>query len=200
MENLILSIIAVFLGGIISYKSVMDAQEKAHKNTIQRNEQKQREELQAFLHSIHTEINKLADLYEEVVGKFLFKMRNATPPLEAEDVGFYFVSGQDYFTIYHQNAPMLGSIKDDSFRSLIVSTYSKAKQLLDGHSFHNMVIKDFNTFRILSEETSNPIYKSRELQSLEILRSSAQKLVGIYDSFSEDLKELNRRIKGPNSI
>ena len=81
--------------------------------------------LLGILQAIHDEIETLWDNYMDGIGHHTEALADGQP------LNIYYPVTQEYFTVYNTNAFFIGRIRDHDLRKLIVSTYSKARGLID---------------------------------------------------------------------
>jgi hypothetical protein len=88
-----------------------------------------------FLQSIHDEVDATLSLYLAKYGKHLEETD------ESKGIEGYGMQDQDYFTVYSSNATLLGIVKNKELRKAIVTTYAKAKSLMDSISLNNAILQ-----------------------------------------------------------
>ena len=96
---------------------------------------KHQEALKAVLQGIHDELETNWELYQRGPGGRLEKLEDGMP------LGTFALGSQDYFTIYVENASLIGQIRDANLRKAIVTTYTSARVLLDSYAKHNILTK-----------------------------------------------------------
>lgn len=111
--------------------------------------------INATLQAIKAELNGLRERYMETIGSQLESAGDDTPFL------FYYYAHEDYFTIYNQNASVLGQIGSDELRASIVAVYIQIKSLLDTYKSNNTLIEKYDYYSMLYLETESPKHKEQ---------------------------------------
>ncbi len=101
---------------------------------------RERREVEGVLDAIGVEISTLWDFHQMRIGEIV---ENLEPGQALE---FYYPLTQDYFTIYDQNADLIGKIKDPELRKLIVVVYNKCKKVVDSFIYNNEIYLDYREY------------------------------------------------------
>ncbi len=115
-------------------------------------ERKEREHLVGLLQALHDEIETLWETYMESVGS---QVENLSVE---QGFHFYWPLSQDYFTVYSANAFFISKIKDPELRKKIVTTYTKARGLIDTFRMNNDLLQKFEYSEEIARVTMNPAY------------------------------------------
>src|SRR5262245_33994746 len=133
MESFVSSIIGALIGGLLALIGVY------YGYRLQRlQQQEQRHQtVRGFLQAILTELETCWKRAQETVNPFLENLPDAAA-FELE------VSIRtDFFTVYHNNSQLLGSVPDDDLRSLIVSTYTRYKALAESYNVNTELLRNY---------------------------------------------------------
>lgn len=122
----------VLIGGGLAILGGFLAQMKAHHDT----KKLEREKLISYLLAIRAELETTWEVYMKDVGKMIEDYK------EGGQLFFHWRVEADYFSIYHSNAHLIGSVTDDTLRKNIVETYTLAKSHLDSWTVNNELLSD----------------------------------------------------------
>lgn len=139
MNQLVLSFLSGFIGAVIGAVATCWATQIAHKNNLELERQKLRNEERSVVLSIIEEIKTIKEIYEPLMNECFSEITKDHPYLET-----YYIVTQDFFTVYSNNASKLGLIEHDELRNNIVKIYIYMKKFLE----------DFNILRLLHENSS----------------------------------------------
>lgn len=145
----------------------------------------------AFLRSILAEMNVLWRRYNDLLGHDV----GASEPKDIRNIHHTF--SQDYFTVYHSSAAMLGMIDDASVASIVIDAYLQAKAVIDVvHviSGENAEIKRLEDDMNLSgtAAAASSYYASRIAKILGNTEARYEKLTREHRKFDRLVEELNR--------
>ena len=102
----------------------------------------------------------------------------------------YYQASEDYFTIYNSNAHLIGKIEDDSLRSEIVRTYSRAKGLLDSLRLNNSFVSGYEEFHEKARNSRKPEDEQRRDRYLFQLKQYMPKLLTQHAEFVQHANAL----------
>lgn len=153
-----------------------------------REKAKRKEILNAALQAIHDELQIVWEQYQQGTGNRLEKLKDGQP------LSTFTLGSQNYFTVYEQNASLIGQIQDAAIRKSIVTTYTGAKMLLDCYAKHNILTR--NTYALRYEflekmHTSNFGDKFKGEKAVKKLEAAVEDLV----QHTEILKPLHYDLK-----
>ena len=97
---------------------------------------------------------------------------------------YYYPVSQNYFIIYEQNAKLIGGIKDDNIRSLIIECYVLMKGLVDSFGLNNGLVSRLENTQLAFNKT----HSKEDAKVVLALISS------LYD-YSNKLKSNQQKIK-----
>lgn len=117
-------------------------------------ERRQKEaDLREFLSSIRTEAETLWNQYSWGMGSTLEKLEEGKPLLA------YYPVTQNYFIVFDNNTNLIGQIRNQELKKLIVTTYVQAKGLIDSYRMNNEMVQKYENFMFLYQQTNNQIFK-----------------------------------------
>lgn len=156
------------LGALIGSTIALIATFISHR--LQRSQQDENEQrmLHGILQAIHDEIETLWDNYVDGVGHQLEALADSQP------LNLYWPVTQEYFTVYNTNAFFIGRIQDHDLRKLIVSTYSKARGLIDSYRLNNDLVQKHEHAYWIYQETQNQIHKANAASRYAALTNYAK--------------------------
>lgn len=146
------NLLAGFLGSIVGGGSSFGAI-WIQARIGRRNQRDQEHEIvQNYLLALRAEIETLWKRYEETAGQLIVAL-----PLNQPLIGFWPV-GHDYFSVYQGNSFLLGRVKDDELRLLIVKTYTIARGIIDSFRLNNEMNQKLENLIVLAAQTANPAF------------------------------------------
>ena len=141
------TIVSILIGGGITLAATFIA----HWLERRRTKCEQKKLMFGFIQGIYDEVKTLWDSYNENMGILI---ENIQPK---ESFGYYWPITQEYFTVYVNNAHLIGQINDHNLRKQIVSTYTKAKGLIDSYLLNNDLIQKHDQAELIYAETQKEI-------------------------------------------
>ena len=117
--------------------------------------------IQNFRSALLIEIKTYYTLYIENIRTALGNTPDGSPFLY-----YYPVTQENYFTVYDNNANMIGDLSDTYERELIVEVYARTRALIDTYRFNNEMIKKYDLFSENLENTNNIINRKNIKQNL----------------------------------
>ncbi|MBD9360501.1 hypothetical protein [Methylomonas fluvii] len=145
--------------------------------------------IHGILQAIHDEIETLWDNYVDNIGHQLEALG------ETEPLILYWPVTQEYFTIYNSNAFFIGRIQDHDLRKLIVSTYSKARGLVDSYRLNNDLVQKHEHAYWISQETQNQIHLANAKSHYAALVSYSKTLKKSHIEVKQQVQELLRELR-----
>jgi len=184
-EILISTAVGAFIGSFLTLIATF----LSHK--LQCSSQKKREENQVhgFLQAIHDEIETLWEVYIDGMGNRLETLGENQP------LTYYYPITQEYFIVYTTNASLLGKIKDHDLRKNIVSTYIKAKGLIDSYKMNNGSIYKYEHAHWIFQETNNPIHQASMNAHRQALVEYAKELKKSHNEMKQKTQGLLRELR-----
>ena len=182
-------VLSTGVGALIGSALTLIATVVAH--NLERKKQKQEENrlIFGFLQSVHDEIETLWDTYIEKVGSHVEALQPGQP------FEYYWPITQEYFTVYNNNAFLIGRIKDHDLRKLIVSTYSKARGLIDSYRLNNELVHKYEQAVLLHQETNQAVHASHVNARLQALVTYATSLKQSHMEVKSQVQELLRELR-----
>lgn len=145
--------------------------------------------LLGLLQGIHDEMESLWEGYSDSAGVQLESLQ------ENQALLMYWPITQDYFTIYNANAFSIGKVADHDLRKLIISTYSKARGLIDTFRMNNDLVQKYEYAYLLFQESQNPIHQSNMNLHLQVLVNYSVQLKKRHTELKQQVSELLRRLR-----
>ena len=110
-------------------------------------------------------------------------------------VNFYYPLTQEYFTVYNTNAFLIGQIEDHDLRKLIVTTYTKARGLIDAYRLNNELLAKYEHWYWTSLQSGHPTHKKIAEEKYRALVDYAKTLKELHNDLSTNTKELLRALR-----
>jgi len=152
-------------------------------------ENKDQEMLLGVQQAIHDEIETLWDNYMDGIGH----KTEALPddqPLDA-----YWPITQEYFTVYNTNAFFIGRIHNHDLRKLIVSTYSKARGLIDSYRLNNDLVQKYEHAHWIFQETQNQVHEAYVVSHYTVLTNYSKAIKKSHAEVKKQVQELLRALR-----
>ena len=177
------------LGALIGSTIALIATFISHR--LQRSQQDENEQrmLHGILQAIHDEIETLWDNYVDGIGHQLEALADSQP------LNLYWPVTQEYFTVYNTNAFFIGRIQDHDLRKLIVSTYSKARGLIDSYRLNNDLVQKHEHAYWIYQETQNQIHKANAASRYAALTNYAKSLKKGHTEVKTQVQQLLRELR-----
>ena len=100
---------------------------------------RQEKKIKGLHQALYEELKEIRNVYDEEVGVF-WKEFKKNGGGEIFPVNLSLT--QDYFTVYHSNANLIGQIPNSKLRRRIVKTYTSLKVLIDYYKQNNRVLDE----------------------------------------------------------
>jgi len=152
-------------------------------------EEKEQEMLLGILQAIHDEIETLWDNYIDGIGHQLEALADGQP------LNMYWPVTQEYFTVYNTNAFFIGRIQDNDLRKLIVSTYSRARGLIDTYRLNNDLVQKHEHAFWIFQETQNQVHKANAAAYYAAVTNYAKALKKGHSIVKQQVQELLRELR-----
>lgn len=157
-------LIGAVVGGLIAGLFSLWAVNKQVSSTRLIDKERLENEIEGIVQAICDEIETIYNAYESSGGKLVEELG------ERQGLLMYYYVDEDYFTMYNSNASVIGKIKDKELRSAIVTTYNKAKMLLDSFRLNNRILSRYDELIVLS-------YKGKDQYDMALADHERTKLV-----------------------
>jgi len=185
IPTLVSSGIGAFVGSVLTLIATFIA----HKLSEASQERKEKALIHGFLQGIHDEIETLWDAYLDGIGTRVETLKDKEP------LNMYWPVTQEYFTIYNNNAFLIGRIQDHDLRKEIVSTYSKARGLIDSFRLNNDLVHKFEHAFWVYQETNNEVHKANAEAYQASLIEYAEHLKKAHKELKSNVAELLRSLR-----
>lgn len=178
-----------YYGARIGGKFTLAALEEAHKRTILLQKENQELMVKRLLQAIYDEIETMWEMYKEKLGFQVDALKDGEP------FNYYVPVMQDYFTVYNGNAILIGHIPDADLRKAIVTTYTKARGLIDSFRLNNDFVQKNEYWFQLHQQTQNPVHQQHFTTAYQILVDYARKIKKSHDDLKLSVTDLLRRLQ-----
>jgi hypothetical protein len=134
-KDVIIPLIAAFVGAIIGGLFALKAGRKAHENNLEHAKIQKRIRIDGILIAIACELTTLGEKYLEEAGGVLARIPDGQP------CDILFCLRQEYFIVYPRNTDIVGQIEDNELVKSIVKTYNTANFLLEMYWINNSLFE-----------------------------------------------------------
>lgn len=183
------SLLSSGIGAVIGSMLTLVAVLVAHLLEQRKQNQKDRRTVHGVLQAIHDEIETLWDTYSERAGAHLEALQPGKP------LDMYWAISQEYFTVYNNNAFLIGKVSDHDLRKSIVATYTKARGLIDSFRLNNELVHKYEQAALLARETNTDIHKQIMHIHHAALVKYAEQLKLIHQELKEKVQHLLRELR-----
>lgn len=177
------------VGALIGSALTLLATLWSHKLQGVKQKEKDREIIQGVLQAIHDEMESLWDAYMDGAGHQLEALPDGQP------LNMYWPITQEYFTVYNMNALFIGRIPDPDLRKLIVSSYSKARGLIDSYRLNNDLVQKHEHAYWVWQETKNEVHKATAAARYTAMVQYAAKLKKGHAEIKKQVQDLLRALR-----
>lgn len=192
MEINIGDLMSSALGALIGSSLTLAGVWVSHKLHKSEEERREKEHIDGLLEAIHDEVKTLWDAYSVSAGRTLENLQDGEAFLS------YWPITQEYFTIYTNNAIHLSKLKDSSLRRRVVTTYTKARGLIDSYRMNNEMLRQYENASILFGETQKDIYKRDALTRYQGLQEYALRLRALHNELNILIFDLIQNLENRN--
>jgi hypothetical protein len=183
--NVLLCGISALIGSTVALVTVY----LSHRWEVSKQKEQDARTLMGLLQAVHDEIETLWDLYMEGIGHRLEELPNG------QALSTYYPVTQEYFTVYNTNAFFIGRIRDNDLRKLIVSTYSKARGLIDSYRLNNDLVQKHEHAYWLFLQTNSPVHEVAVQGRLQALVNYAAALKRLHEDVKRQVQDLLRALR-----
>lgn len=184
-DNLLSTGIGAIIGSSLSLLGVWIS----HRLNRSHQENKDQQMILGVMQALHDEIESLWENYLQGVGNQIEVLPDDKP------LALYWPVTQDYFTVYTTNAFFIGRIADHDLRKLIVSTYSKARGLIDSYRLNNDFFQKFEHAHWLFQETKNPAHEKSAKSQFMTLTNYAKSIKKAHEEVKKQVQDLLRALR-----
>lgn len=177
--------IGAFIGSILTLIATFIS----HHLQRSRDKERDKQHIRGYLQGLHDEIETLWDSYMEGVGSQVDASQDEQP------LAIYWAVTQDYFTVYNANAHLIGQIDNVDLRKSIVSTYSKARGLIDSFRMNNELVHKLEYTQLLFQETQLPVHQTQANAHLKTLTMYAKAIRKSHQTLKESVQKLLRDLR-----
>ncbi len=189
MDEWIVNLISSVVGGVIAGAATLFGVYLTHKHDLEKQKINEAAVVKGVLQAIHDEIETLWNRYQDEVG-----VRIETLPANSP-FAMYYPVGQDYFTVYTANAFLIGRIEDNDLRKGIVTTYTKARGLVDSFRFNNDLNNKYEHWvSLANQQPGNVVYVSTMKNCLSNLIKYADQLKKEHNDLKINVNNLLRML------
>jgi hypothetical protein len=142
-----------------------------------------------FLQGIHDEIETLWDNYNENVGAHVESLQQGQP------FQYYWAVTQEYFTIYTENAHLIGRVDDHDLRKQIVSAYARSKGLIDSYRLNNELVHKYEQAASIYAETQAETHGQQANARMQSMIMYAASLKESHTKVKADVTALLRALR-----
>jgi len=183
--SFVAAIIGASVGGFITAWATRKSVQQIFKNDLKKRDIEKQENLQGLYRVIKSELNTLwSRYYNEGAGEKIENLKDGEPLL------MYYPLTQDYFTMYHSNANLIGEIQNEDLRGLIILTYSAAKGVVDSYRYNNHIVGQHEHWSWVAAETNNDLHRVRAKTFLD----SCVEYTAVLKKGHYEIKELLQRV------
>lgn len=136
-----------------------------------------KQKVKNIIKGISIEINTIWDMYINRVGTLLEELS------DEEMFGYIYPINQDYFTVYSNNADLIGSIENKNISNSIIKIYTMAKGLIDSFQLNNQMLEKVEEY----ENTNNELKYTYE----DILRKYSANLKKLHYDLKKEIEILD---------
>lgn len=183
-NNLLAGFLGSLIGGACSVAAVW-VQIRGGRR-IQR--EQDQEAVRSYLLALKAEAGTLWKRYEEGPGQAIVALPLNSPLL------IYWPISHDYFTVYANNAFLLGRVKGDELRTLIVKTYTLARGISDSFRMNNELVAKLENAESLFQQTNNAVFQQTANRVRQNLSHYATMLKGRHTELKDHVERLIRTI------
>lgn len=184
-ESLFIGLVGALMGGGFS----LWATKKSHDFTSKREIAREERIIISLQQAIYDEVETLWESYMKGMGVQIEALQENQPMLAIYPVT------QEYFTVYAGNSFLIGRIDDHDLRRSIISSYTKAKALLDSYRMNNELVGKYENFNFLYRQTGQATYLTFQNFYLEGLVKYAKVLKDYHKDVKGEMATLLRMLR-----
>lgn len=145
------ALVGGLIGGLVTLSGVL----LAHWLEARRKQREDQETVRGFLQAILTELETNWNRYYSTAAPILEGLADG----EAFENEVFIRS--DFFTVYHNNSHLLGQVRDDRLRGMIVATYVRYKAFVDGFNVNTAYLENMKSSRHMFAMTGEAYYQQK---------------------------------------
>lgn len=185
LGSVVAALSAAYLGGKYTLKAV----EKTYAKNIELQKANQENIIKALLQAIHDEIETLWEHYSSELGAKVDSLPDNHP------LNYFFPILQDYFTIYTGNSILIGHIPDVDLRKSIVTTYTKARAMIDTIRFNNDLVQKNEFWFRLYQQSKDPTIAKNVDDSWNVLIEYSKVIKKFHADLKITVNDLLRKLR-----
>ena len=194
MVPAIAAIVGGYIGGHIGGISTLKATEQANTHHREMEEKKEKDLIRSFLKAINSEMQSVFLFYKENAQNSIRSEKKCLLSTQGEKSYIYdfFFAPENLFTLYENNADLIGRIPEDQVRNQIVHIYTYAKimitMLKEYTALHNL----FNQY----EDSLQFEYSGEENKKEYIVYRRYESILGMLALMTEQLEAMDQLLSG----
>ncbi|AEB08503.1 hypothetical protein [Desulfobacca acetoxidans] len=185
LGSVVAALLAAYLGGRYTFRAV----EKTFAKNLELQKVNQENIIKALLQAIHDEIETLWEHYSSELGAKIDSLPDNHP------LNYLFPILQDYFTIYTGNAILIGHIFDVELRKSIVTTYTKARAMIDTIRLNNELVQKNEFWFRLYQQSKDPTLAKNVDDSWTLLIEYAKVIKKYHADMKITVNDLLRKLR-----
>jgi len=189
LSSLIASIAAI-IGGLIAGIFSLYAVKLTNQHNQERLEKKEAKELQGLLQALHSEIESVFEHYQNTAGKYVENC--ITNKMQ---INSHYPIYSDYFTVYNENASLIGRIQNDTLLTLLVQTYAKAKSLIDSFKMNNEQLAKYEQLCAVVSKTNNEFNNQKATEHEKTLIEYSEQIKSLHVEVIKCVNNLLTQLK-----
>ncbi len=174
-----------FIGGIFVFFGTL----LTFKLEKKKNKENEEQLVKNYLLAIHDEVESVWTAYEATLGLYLQQLEVDKP------CDMYWPVSQDYFTVYHSNATLLGKVVNESLRKSIITSYLIAKTLKDCVIMNNYLLEKNEKFEYIAGNSANEHDRNMANACLQALIDYAPELRSRHYELKQQKENLFKELR-----
>ncbi|MHC4425117.1 MAG: hypothetical protein ACYSYV_03355 [Planctomycetota bacterium] len=147
----IVPLVASLIGGGMALLGVLFT----HWLDSRKRKQAEEQALQNLYRAILVEFSAFWEWYQEGPGRTLESLE------EGEPLRAYVAATREYFSVYRSNSILVGRIRDDELRDILVKTYVQIQALMDAYQLYGDFLEKHQECEWSAGENGNEAHKLR---------------------------------------
>jgi hypothetical protein len=147
----IVPLVASLIGGGMALLGVLFT----HGLDLRKHKRAEEQALHNLYRAILVEFSAFWEWYQEGQGRTLESLE------EGEPLRAYVAATQEYFSVYRGNSILIGRIRDDELRDILVKTYVRIQALMDAYQLYGDFLEKHQECEWSAGENGNEAHKLR---------------------------------------
>lgn len=152
------------VGSVVAIGVAVWLPHRQHKQDLEREKQREQEEVRSMLNSLRDEMSNLWDAFETKIGQDLANSQAGTA------FEYFWPAPDRPFVIYDACVDRVGKIQDDRLRQLIIITYARAMGLVYSFKMNNLLVEKHERASTLANQTMRTADMTAAMQAHTVLR------------------------------